>query len=148
MSEAKPAVLFLCTANSCRSQLAEAILRQAAGDRYVALSAGLEPADAIHPLALRVLTEKGYPVAGLRPKGVREFLGHRRVNHVIVVCASAAQACPTVWPGGAERLYWPIDDPAAAGGSEEETLARFRQARDEIEQRIADWLDAQRLRTD
>lgn len=140
MTERKPTVLFLCTANSCRSQMAEAILRRKAGERYEALSAGLRPADTVHPLALKVLTEKGYPVDGLRPKGVKEFLGHLRIDHAVVVCANAARECPTIWPGVAERLYWPFDDPAAAGGTDAEVLAEFRRVRDEIEQRLTDWL--------
>lgn len=140
MTPGKPAVLFLCTANSCRSQMAEAILRARAGDRFEALSAGLRPADAVHPLALKALAEKGYPTDGLKPKGVKEFLGRRRIAHAIVVCANAARECPTVWPGVAERLYWPFDDPAETPGSEEQVMAAFRRVRDEIEQRLADWL--------
>ena len=142
MSERKPVVLFLCTANSCRSQMAESILRHKAGERFKVISAGLRPAPAVHPLALQVLAKKGYPVDGLQPKSVKEFLGRVRLDQAVVVCASAARECPTVWPGGAERLFWPFDDPAAAEGTDEEVLAEFRRVRDEIGQRLTDWLEA------
>ncbi len=140
MSDNEPVVLFLCTANSCRSQLAEALLRHLAGDRFDARSAGLEPASAVHPLALRVLAEKGISTQGLRPKSVREFLGQVRVRWAIFVCAKAAETCPVAWPDLTERIYWPIDDPATVTGSEEEKLAAFRAARDAIETKLRDWL--------
>lgn len=142
MSEAKPVALFLCVANTARSQIAEVLLRHHAGDRLSAISAGLAPGEAVHPLALRVLEEKGLDVAGLRPKHVREFLGNVRVTTAISVCSKAAEACPTTWPGPVDMQYWPISDPAAVEGSEEERLAAFRAARDAIEARIVDWLDS------
>ncbi len=140
MPEAKPAVLFLCSANTARSQTAEAMLRHIAGDRFVAMSAGLAPGDAVHPLTLRVLEEKSIDTTGLRPKHVREFLGTARVSTAITVCSGAAEACPTIWPGPVEMRHWSIDDPAAVDGSEEERLAAFRVARDEIEAKIVEWL--------
>lgn len=140
MSDNKPVVLFLCTANSCRSQMAEALLRHLAGDRFDARSAGLEPASEVHPLALRVLAEKGISTEGLRPKSVREFLGQVRVRWAIFVCAKAAETCPVAWPDFTERIYWPIDDPATVTGSEEEKLAAFRAARDAVETKLRDWL--------
>lgn len=140
MSEPKPVVLFLCTANTARSQIAEALLRHHAGDRLTAVSAGLAPGEAVHPLALRVLEEKGIDTTGLRPKHVREFLGSVHVATAISVCSKAAEACPTLWPGPVDIEYWPIDDPAGVDGSEDERLAAFRAARDAIEARIAEWL--------
>lgn len=140
MPEAKPVVLFLCTTNTARSQIAEAMLRHLAGDRLIAVSAGLNPGEVVHPLVLRVLEEKGIDIVGLRPKHVREFLGSIRVATAISVCSKASEACPTLWPGPVDIQYWPIPDPAAVEGSEEERLAAFRAARDAIEARIVDWL--------
>lgn len=140
MPGTKPVVLFLCTANTARSQIAEALLRHHAGDRLTVVSAGLAPGEAVHPLALLVLEEKGINTTGLRPKHVREFLGTVHVATAISVCSKAAEACPTLWPGPVDMQYWPIDDPAIADGSDEERLAAFRAARDAIEARIAEWL--------
>lgn len=140
MPEAKPVVLFLCSANTARSQMAEALLRHVAGDRFVALSAGLAPGDAIHPLTRRVLEERSIDTAGLRPKHVREFLGTVHVATAITVCSRAAEACPTLWPGPVEMEHWAIDDPAAVEGSEDERIAAFRAARDAVEAKIAEWL--------
>ncbi len=139
MSDTRPVVLFLCTANTCRSQMAEALLRHRAGDRFEAASAGLEPGPEVHPFALRVLEEKGVSTAGLRPKTVREFLGFVRVRWAVFVCSRAAEACPVAWPDLSERLYWPLDDPATVEGTEEQRLAAFRRVRDELEVRIAEW---------
>jgi len=137
---AKPQVLFLCTANSARSQMAEALLRKCAGDRFEACSAGLEPTP-IHPYARKVMAEIGIDMAGQRAKSVKEFLGKMNPAYVIVVCEKARQRCPTVFPAtGATLLAWPIADPAEAEGGEEEILRRFREARDQIEARIGEWL--------
>lgn len=140
MPASRPVVLFLCTANTCRSQFAQALLRHLAGDRFDARSAGLQPGPGVHPLALRVLEEKGISTDGLRPKSVREFLGFVRVRWAVFVCASAAETCPVAWPDLSERVYWPVDDPAAVPGTEEERLAAFRAARDAIEAKLRDWL--------
>lgn len=138
---AKPKVLFLCTANSARSQMAEAFLREYAGDRFEAYSAGTEPTE-VHLLARRVMAEVGIDMAGQRAKGVGEFLGKMNPAYVIIVCEKARQQCPTAFPAtGATMIAWPIDDPAEAVGSDEERLGRFREARDQIEARIRDWLE-------
>jgi len=140
MAETKPVVLFLCIANTARSQIAEVLFRHHARDRLSAISAGLEPGEAVDPLAIRALEEKGLDATGLRPKHVREFLGTVRVTTAISVCSKAAEACPTLWPGLVDILYWPIDDPAAVEGNEEQRLAAFRSARDIIEAKILEWL--------
>lgn len=140
MPDKKPVVLFLCTTNTCRSQMAEALLRHHAGDRFEVISAGLEPGPEVHPLALRVIEEKGMSTAGLRPKNVREFLGFVRVRWAIIVCSRAAESCPVAWPDWSERLHWPIDDPATAVGTDDERLTVFRRVRDELEARITTWL--------
>jgi arsenate reductase len=135
----KQNVLFLCTGNSARSQMAEAILRKHAGDVFDVYSAGTEP-KGVNPLTVRVLNEIGLPTEGLRSKGVNEFLGKLPVRYLIIVCSGADAACPAIWPGMNERLFWPFDDPAAATGSDDERLQKFRDVRDEIEGVILDWL--------
>lgn len=136
----KSNVLFLCTGNSARSQMAEALLRQHAGDAFDAYSAGTDP-QGVNPLTIQALEEIGVPAATLRSKGVKEFLGRLSVRYLIVVCSEADRACPTIWPGMAERLFWPFDDPASALGSTDERMAKFRTVRDEIESRILAWVD-------
>jgi arsenate reductase len=121
--------------------MAEALLRKHAGDHFDAYSAGLEPAD-IHPYARKVMAEIGIDMAGQRAKGVNEFLGKMNPAYVIIVCEKARQRCPTAFPAiGATIVAWPIDDPAEAEGTEDERLGKFRQARDQIEARIRDWLE-------
>ncbi len=126
----KPLVLILCTGNSCRSHLAEGILRAAAGDILEVASAGSRPAGYVHPLAIRVMQEIGMDIAGHRSKHLSEFLA-RPVETVITVCGNADQACP-MFPGQVNRYHWGFDDPAHATGTEEEQLAVFRRVRDEI----------------
>jgi arsenate reductase len=140
----KTGVLILCTGNSCRSQIAEAFLRRHGGDRFEVRSAGSEPAPAIHPLTYKVMSERGFELAEHSPKDYRDILDAIPLDYVIVVCDGAARSCPAIWPGGAERLLWPFDDPAAFEGSEEQRTAGFRRVRDEIEARIVDWLAALR----
>lgn len=130
MSTTKPAVLILCTGNSCRSHLAEGILRAAAGDFLTVHSAGSKPAGYVHPLAIRVMGEIGIDLSAHTSKHMNEFLGSP-VETVITVCGNADQACP-VYPGQVNRHHWPFDDPAHATGTEEEILAVFRRVRDEI----------------
>ena len=131
MSPAKPTILILCTGNSCRSHLAEGILRAAAGDVLDVQSAGSKPAGYVHPLAIRVMSEIGIDISAHRSKHLNEFLD-RPVETVITVCGNADQVCPT-FPGQANRHHWGFVDPAKAEGSEEEILAVFRQVRDEIQ---------------
>jgi arsenate reductase len=127
---AKPIVLILCTGNSCRSHLAEGILRQAAGDILDVQSAGSKPAGHVHPLAIQAMKEIGIDISKHRSKPLTEFL-NQPVESVITVCGKADQVCP-VFPGQMNRHHWPFDDPAHAQGSDEEKLNVFRQVRDEI----------------
>src|SRR5687768_15691587 len=127
-----PNVLFLCTGNSARSQMAEALLQKHAGDKFNVYSAGTDP-KGVNPLTIKVLREIGLPTDELRSKGVTEYLGRLAVHYLIIVCGDADKSCPTVWPGMMNRLFWPFDDPAAAHGSEEVRLEMFRRVRDEIE---------------
>jgi arsenate reductase (thioredoxin) len=130
MREMKPTVLILCTGNSCRSHLAEGILRSAAGDLIEVQSAGSKPAGYVHPLAIGVMKEIGIDISGHRSKHLNEFL-QKPIETVITVCGNADQACP-MFPGQVNRYHWGVDDPAHATGSEEEKLAVFRRVRDEM----------------
>jgi arsenate reductase len=136
----KDGVLFLCTGNSARSQMAEALLRKHAGERFDVYSAGLRPAAEVHPLTLRVLKERGVDTNSLRPKGTSVFLGKVTIRHAIIVCEKAAQACPHIYPFALQTLYWPFEDPAAFAGSAEERLQKFRDVRDGIESRLRAWV--------
>ena len=135
----RPNILFLCSANSCRSQMAEALLRKHAGDRFCVHSAGLEPGE-IHPLARTAMEEIGLDLSGQYSKGLDVYLGSLAVHRLIIVCDRAARSCPSVWPGVLERYVWPFEDPARAEGSEEEKLAKFREVRDAIDRKIQEWL--------
>ena len=130
--QTKPLVLILCTGNSCRSHLAEGILRAAAGDLINVASAGSKPAGYVHPLAFKALAEIGLDISQHRSKHLDEFL-HQPVHTVITVCGKADQVCP-VFPGQVNRHHWPFDDPAHAPGNEAEQLQVFRRVRDEIRQ--------------
>lgn len=126
----KPTVLILCTGNSCRSHLAEGILRAAAGDTLNVQSAGSKPAGYVHPLAIQVMKEIGIDISGHRSKHMDEFL-QQKIETVITVCGNADQACP-MFPGQVNRYHWGFYDPAHATGTEEEKLTVFRRVRDEI----------------
>jgi len=134
MSTAKPTVLILCTGNSCRSHLAEGVLRAAAGDVLTVVSAGSKPAGYVHPLAIRAMAEIGIDISAHRSKSWNEFMT-APVETVITVCGNADQACP-IFPGQVNRHHWPFDDPAHATGTEEEKFAVFRRVRDEIRRRF------------
>jgi len=135
----KTRVLFLCTGNSARSQMAEAFLRRLGGDAYEVHSAGLEPAAQVHPLAVKAMAELGYDLSDQRPKGLQQYLGKVYFGYLITVCADADAKCP-VFPGMGMRLHWGLDDPAAFEGSEEEKVRKFREVRDLIKARIEAWL--------
>ena len=126
----KPLILILCTGNSCRSHLAEGILRAAVGEAAEVASAGSDPAGYVHPMAVEVMKEIEIDISAHTSKHLDEFL-QREVHTVITVCGNADQACP-IFPGQAEKHHWPFDDPAKATGSEEEIRAVFRRVRDEI----------------
>ena len=135
----KQRVLFLCTHNSARSQMAEGLLRALAGDRFEAMSAGTE-ATHVRPLAIRAMWELGVDISGQESKTLDRYL-REPFDYVITVCDDANEACP-FFPGAANRLHWSFEDPSRAKGSEEERLAVFRSVRDRIRQRIEDDLGA------
>jgi len=130
VSKVKPTVLILCTGNSCRSHLAEGILRATAGDSLNVQSAGSKPAGFVHPLAIQVMKEIGIDISAHHSKHMNEF-SKQTVETVITVCGNADQACP-VFPGQVNRHHWGFYDPAHATGTDEEKLNVFRRVRDEI----------------
>ncbi len=136
----KDEVLFLCTGNSCRSQMAEAFLRAYGGERFEVYSAGLQPSE-INPWTYRTMAELGFDLAGQYSKSVEEYRGAIDFDVVITVCADADANCPAYLGRARQRLHWGFEDPAKFVGSEEETLATFRQVRDEISARVKTWLD-------
>ena len=126
----RPLILVLCTGNSCRSHLAEGILRRALSVHFRVASAGSKPAGYVHPLAIEAMREIGLDISSHTSKHVSSFLD-QGVETIITVCGNADQACPT-FPGRVHRHHFPFDDPAHATGTEEEKLAVFRRVRDEI----------------
>ena len=135
----KTRVLFMCVHNSCRSQMAEAFLRELAPDRFEAFSAGLE-ATTVDPLAIEAMAERGIDLSGARAKDLAEYLGKVHFGFAITVCERANRECPKTFPGMGTRLHWPFPDPAAAEGAHDERLAAYREVRDQIEARIGEWL--------
>lgn len=132
-------VLFLCTGNSARSQMAEAFLRKYGGDQFEAYSAGLEP-KGLNPLTIQVMREAGIDLSGQRSKNVGEYPGKTLFQYLITLCDEAEKNCPSVWPGISKREHWSFEDPAAFEGEDEEKLAKFREVRNQIEQKIRVWL--------
>ncbi len=136
----KSNVLFLCTGNSGRSQMAEALLYHNAGDRFEVFSAGLEP-KGVNPYTIRVMDEVGMNVRNHTSDHVNAVVGTRYFSYIITVCADADERCPSgVYALGREKLHWSFDDPAAATGDDEEIIAKFRDIRDQIDAKIKVWL--------
>jgi len=138
----KQKVLFLCTQNSARSQMAEGFLRHLAGDHFEVYSAGIDPTDEVHPCAVEAMREVGKDISDQYPKGLRTYLGKEFFNYLIIVCARAEERCPKTFPGVGTTFSWIFEDPRR----DEEIpyhsmLERFREVRDEIELKINDWLE-------
>jgi len=142
MNTAKPTVLILCTGNSCRSHLAEGILRAVAGDILDVQSAGSKPAGFVHPLAIACLKEIGIDISAHRSKSMTEFMD-KKVETVITVCGNADQACP-IFPGQVNRHHWPFEDPAHAAGTDAEKLEVFRRVRNEIRRTFTAYAEGRR----
>ncbi|MBC8245019.1 MAG: arsenate reductase ArsC [Verrucomicrobia bacterium] len=140
--QAKPTVLILCTGNSCRSHMAEGILRSVAGDVLDVQSAGSDPTGQVHPLAIRALAEIGIDISSHTSKHLEEFI-ERDIETVITVCDDADRACP-VFPGQAHRHHWPFPDPAKANGSEAEIWNFFERVRDDIRRKFTDYGQARK----
>lgn len=139
----KAKIIFLCTGNSARSQMAEAFMKKYAGDLFEVHSAGIEP-KGVNPYTVRVMDEAGIDISGYQSKGVRQYLGHVNFGYVVTVCDHAEENCPTVFLTQGKHLHWSFEDPAAFQGTEEETLAKFSQIRDQIETRIQKFADEYR----
>lgn len=133
----KKRVLFLCTHNSARSQMAEGLLRQMADERYEVFSAGTE-ATRVHPLAVEAMKEVNIDISGHRSKTLSEFEG-QPLDYVITVCDRANESCP-VFPGDTQRIHWGFDDPSAATGTDEQKLRVFQRVREEIAARLRTFL--------
>ncbi len=129
----KQNVLFVCTGNSCRSQMAEGLLRHYGKDKLEVFSAGLEPSY-VHPLAIKAMNESGIDITNQYPKTVNEFLG-QNFSYVITVCDGAKERCP-VFPGKYNAIHWSIEDPASAEGTENERMNVFRRVRQNIRERV------------
>ena len=136
----KSRVLFLCTGNSCRSQLAEAIVNARLGERWEAFSAGSRPAGCVHPMAIQALAEIGIAHHG-RPKSIDEFMS-QPFDKVITLCDDSDENCP-VWLGKGKQVHHPFPDPAAASGSEAQKMQAFRQVRDAMADQIVSLLTAE-----
>jgi arsenate reductase (thioredoxin) len=132
-------VLFLCTGNSARSQMAEALTRHYAGDVIEAYSAGLEP-KGLHPLTLEVMQEIGIDMGMHASKPLSDYLGKMHFSYLITVCGHADKNCPAVFPGMGQRLHWEFEDPAAVSGTEAERLQKFREIRDQIQAKVRSWV--------
>ena len=132
-------VLFLCTGNSCRSQMAEGLVNHYLGDEWKACSAGTDPAGYVHPLAVQAMSDLGIDIALQRSKSIEEFR-EADFDTVVTVCDDAAENCP-VWLGKGRKIHLGFEDPARATGSYEERLAVFRRIRDEIRQEVFDFLE-------
>ncbi len=137
MSQAKR-VIFLCTGNSCRSQMGEGLLRHIGGEAVESFSAGTKPADRVHPLAVATMAERGIDISSHTPKVLDDFDGET-FDLLITTCDSAQEECPH-YSGAKERLHWSLPDPADATGTEEEIRAFFREVADDIERRINELL--------
>ena len=135
-----PKVLFLCTGNSARSQMAEGLLRALAGEHFEVFSAGTEPKGRILPEVQDVMREVGLNMSGQFSKSVTEYLGKEHFSHVITVCADAEENCPAVFLNMGTHEHWPFDDPAKFAGDDEQRLATTRRVRDQIEDRLRLWL--------
>jgi arsenate reductase len=138
-SEKKDKVLFLCTGNQARSQMAEWLLRARSGGSIEVISAGSRPKDRVHPLAMEALADIGIEIPEARPKDVKEFLGED-FDYIITLCDNARDECP-YFPGNAVRIHWSLEDPAAATGTDEERLNSFKTIRNEIARRIDEFLE-------
>jgi arsenate reductase (thioredoxin) len=141
----KPRVIFLCTGNSARSQMAEAFLRNYAGEHFDIYSAGLEPKGYILPEVVTVMQERGIDLSGQSSKSVSEYLGRLHFSHVITVCGDAEEKCPTILLNMGIHEHWPFDDPAKFEGSDSERLEFTRRVRDQIDGRLKKWVKAQNI---
>ena len=135
-------ILFLCTGNSARSQMGEALLKKHAKDYFNVYSAGIEPAEQIFPQVIEAMKEIGIDISDRKRKGVEPCLGKKNFEKVIIVCSDAEKKCPRIF-GFSQRVFWPFEDPSSAAGSEETLLEVCRKVRGEIDRKICEWIDDQ-----
>ena len=141
----KPKVIFLCTGNSARSQMAEGLLRSLAGEHFDVFSAGTNPKGSILPEVQEAMREVGIDISHQWSKSVTEYLGKVNFGYVITVCADAEENCPAVFLSMGSHEHWPFDDPAKFAGDEEARLEFTRRVRDQIETRLRLWLNEQNI---
>ena len=139
----KPKVIFLCTGNSARSQMAEGLLRALAGEQFEVFSAGTEPKGRILPEVQEAMREIGIDLSGHWSKSVMEYMGKVNFAYVITVCADAEENCPAVFLSMGDHHHWPFDDPAKFVGDDEQRLTSTRRVRGQIEDRLRLWLTEQ-----
>lgn len=132
-------ILILCSGNSCRSQMAEALFNKYGEGKLEVVSAGLEPKP-VHPLTIEAMKEIGIDISGNMSKSVKEFLGKVTFDYIIFVCDRAERNCPHIYPSVSKHILWPLQDPAEAIGTKEERLAAFRIIRDNISELVNKWL--------
>jgi arsenate reductase (thioredoxin) len=137
----KKKVLFLCTQNSARSQMAEGFLRHYGGEDFEVYSAGISPTGEVHPHTAEVMEEVGVDIGEQYPKGLRTYMGKMGFNYLVIVCGRAERDCPKTFPGVGTRFVWDFDDPRGVDVPEEDRLEKFREVRDEIEARVRDWIE-------
>jgi arsenate reductase (thioredoxin) len=138
-----PKVLFLCTGNSARSQMAEGLLRALASEHFEVFSAGTEPKGKILPEVEEVMREVGIDISSQWSKSVNEYLGKAVFAHIVTLCSDAEDNCPVIFLNMGTHDHWPFDDPAKFSGDEEQRLASTRRVRDQIEDRLRLWLTEQ-----
>lgn len=132
----KAKILVLCTANSCRSQMAEGLIRNRFGDRVAVFSAGASPAERVHPMAVSTLMSRGIDISTHRPQSTSEFLNDA-FDFVITTCDAALDACP-VFPGEGKKIHWGLQDPAKVSGTEADIASAFSSTADLLEQHISE----------
>lgn len=137
---AKRKVIFLCTGNSARSQMAEGFLRHYANEHFDIHSAGLKPSQ-VNPLAIQVMREQGIDISGQRSKSVREYMGYVQFDDAIIVCRNAEEDCPSLHADARRIHRWLFEDPVAYAGNDDEKLNKFREIREQIDTRLRLWLD-------
>jgi len=138
----KQRVLFLCTQNSARSQMAEGLLRYLAGESFEAYSAGIDPTGQVHPCAVEAMRDIGIDISEQYPKGLKTYMGKMTFNYLIIVCARAEEKCPKTFPGVGTTFSWIFEDPRRDEEIPYDSmLERFRAVRDEIELRMKTWLE-------
>ncbi len=141
----KKRALFLCTGNSCRSQMAEAFWREYGGDRWEVVSAGTIPSGRVYLPAIQVMVEKGIDISHQQSKSVAPYTG-QQFDVVITVCSDAERACPA-FPNGRKHIHHGFDDPPRAPGSDDDRLRACRRVRDEIEAKVKEWIESETRRS-